>query len=109
MKDTVSRENFIQDLVRNCSFTYVQATAAYESFIKTLENGICSGTKVNFSRIGNLVPVKYPPREVSMGFTRRGSSISKSNKTYYLGSRIKFKFNLYKKFQNSKKLDWKLD
>jgi len=110
MSDCVTRADFIRNLANTQGFTYIQATAAYDSFIKTIEDGICAGSKVQLSRVGSITPVKYGPRIQQMGFKRSvGNTVEKTSRTYYLGSRIKYKFILFKSFMATKSLAWKLD
>lgn len=110
MSDCVTRADFLRNLVQTQGLTYVQAAAAYDSFIKTIEDGICAGSKIQLSRVGAIAPVKYPPRIQQMGFKRlAGNEVEKVPRTYFLGSRIKYKFILFKSFVANKTLTWKLD
>jgi nucleoid DNA-binding protein len=110
MSDCVTRADFVRNLVQTQGFTYVQASAAYDSFIKTIEDGICAGSKIHLSKVGTITPVKYGPRIQQMGFRRTsGTDVEKVPRTYYLGSRIKYKFILFKSFMANKTLAWKLD
>lgn len=110
MSGAVTRADFIKNLAKVPGMSYVQAGTAYDSFIKTIEDGICSGDKIQLSRVGAIVPVKLDPRPVSMGFRRgEGNTIEHVSRTYFLGTRIKYKFKLFKRFVESHTLDWKMD
>jgi nucleoid DNA-binding protein len=110
MTDCVTRADFLRNLVKTQGLTYVQAAAAYDSFIKTIEDGICAGSKIQLSRVGSITPVKYGPRVQQMGFRRiSGNEVEKTPRTFYLGSRIKYKFILFKSFMANKTLAWQLD
>lgn len=104
----VKRADFIRNLVSSQGFTYAQASVAFDSFIKTIEDGICTGSKIQLAKIGAIVPTKLDPRPVRMHFKREGDKVLKQDRTYFLGTRIKFKFKIFKAFLKSKTLDWKL-
>jgi nucleoid DNA-binding protein len=109
-RNSVKRVDFINNIVRDQNLTYVQASAAWDSFIKTIDDGICAGCKIQFGKVGTIVPVRYDPRIVQMGCRRvkSGEPAESASRTYFLGSRIKFKFRLFKGFLNSRTMDWKL-
>lgn len=100
----VKRADFIRNIVNTQDLTYAQASAAFDAVMKTLEDGICDGSKIQLGKIGAIVPVKLDPRPVQMNFKREHGQ-----RTYFLGSRIKFKFRLFKAFLQSRTLNWKLD
>src|SRR5690606_25165717 len=104
-----TRAVFIRNLVRTSGLTYVQATQAYESFIKTIDDGICSGSRIQLGKVGSITPVTLAPRPVEMGFRRKKGEVVKQSRTYWLGTRIKFKFVVFKSFMNSRTLNWKFD
>jgi nucleoid DNA-binding protein len=110
MSGTVTRADFVRNLAQTEGFSYVQASAAYDSFIRTIEDGICAGSKIQLSKVGSISPTKLDSRAVQMGFKKSaGNVVEKVQRTYFLGSRIKYKFILFKSFMASKTLNWKLD
>jgi nucleoid DNA-binding protein len=122
-KLAVRRADFIRDIVNSQGLTYAQAGAAFDSFVKTLEDGICAGAKIQLGKVGAIVPVRLDARPVQMHFRRERASATGANvlrsdehgtvirqeRTYYIGRRIKFKFRLFKGFINRKTLNWRLD
>ena len=104
----VKRADFIRNIVKNEGLTYAQASAAFDAVIQTLEDGICAGSKIQLGKIGAIVPVRLDPRPVQMHFRRQGNTVVHQERTYFLGSRIKFKFRLFKAFLQSRTLSWKL-
>lgn len=105
----VKRADFIRNIVNNQGLTYAQASSAFDAVMKTLEDGICAGAKIQLGKIGAIVPVKLEPRPVQMHFKREKGTVVPQERTYFLGSRIKFKFRLFKAFLQSKTLTWKFD
>ena len=105
----VKRADFIRNIVKNQGMTYALASSAFDSVMQTVEDGICAGSKIQLGKIGAIVPVRLDPRPVQMHFKRQGGVVIHQERTYFLGSRIKFKFRLFKAFLQSKTLSWKLD
>jgi nucleoid DNA-binding protein len=105
-KKITGRAEFIKKLVK-AGFKYVDATRAYESFMSTIADGIASGSKVCLGNVGALEPTTVPPRQIRMGFSKgKGGKIQKIAREYFLDSRLKFKFRLYKGFVEKHHLDW---
>jgi nucleoid DNA-binding protein len=104
----IKRADFIRDLVNSKGFTYAQASSAFDSMMKTLEDGICAGSKIQLAKIGAISPVKLDPRAVTMHFSKVGGEVKKQERTYHLGTRIKYRFKLFKGFVDRRTLNWKL-
>ena len=109
----INREDFISRLMDD-GLTFTQATRAYNSFMRTLDDAVVMGARINFWRIGSLKPELQEPRTVHMGFQRKrkGKDISqgthtvKSKRVYELGRRLRYKFVLHKTFLNKRQLNW---
>lgn len=98
---TINRADFIRRLVGEAGLSYVDARKAFDSVIRQIEEGIITGSRVNFGRVAALKPVKLPPRVVHMGFERKGNKFTKTSKTYYLGSRTEYKVSVYRGFKRA--------
>lgn len=104
---TVTRAEFIRRLIAD-GLTYSQSATAYESVVRTLEDGICAGARVTFGRVGALNPVKLRSRPVSMGFDRRNGRLKKVRRIFWMGARLKHKWVLFEKFKATHELNWKI-
>lgn len=104
--EPVSRVDFVKKIMHT-GLTYVQASRAYDAFITTVEDAVVSGGRVNFGRLGALKPVPVKSRAVHMGFSRgKKGVVTKSSRTFFIGRRIKYKFELYKAFARSHDMKW---
>lgn len=101
----VTRFEFIRRLMA-AGMTYTTASTAYDTFIRTLEDAVVNGTRVNFGKLGALKPVHQKSRSVHMGFKRVGNSVEKVSRTFFLGRRIKYRFQVYDKFARTHELFW---
>lgn len=96
--NTVKRSEIIQYLAKHGNLTYVQAEHAYAAFMRLLEDAISRRSKLNLARIGCIEPIELPPRRVVMGFKRRGKTVTKCRRDYWLGARTRYVFKLHKAF-----------
>jgi hypothetical protein len=72
-----------------------------------MEDAVVAGAKVNFGHLGSMTPVWKNAKVVNMGFERaKGDTVNKRSRTYYLGRRIRYKFNIYKDFIKKHELNW---
>lgn len=107
MTDTiVTRAEFVRRLMSNAGLTYVAACSAYDVLITTLEDAVVNGQRVNFGRLGALKPVVFKSRSVHMGFRRSKDKVDKVSRTYFLGRRIRYRFQIYDKFARTHELRW---
>lgn len=102
---TVKRSDFVKKLMQ-AGMSYEDSKKAYRSFVAVLEDAVVSGSRVNFGRLGALKPIARKSRSVHMGFERKGNTMRKTSKTYFLGRRITYKFQIYARFANSHELNW---
>lgn len=101
---TVTRHEFIRKLMHHAALTYDQACRAYMSVIGLIEDSLANGDRVALGRIGCLTPVRKPPRQVVMGFTRtKGNRIVRTRKIFQLDERTDYKFNFYPKFEKQRR------
>jgi hypothetical protein len=103
----VTRHVFVQNLVAS-GLTYDQAVRAYNSIMSTIADGVVTGRKVYIGQTGVLNPVVLPPRTVTMNIpaTGPGGKVIRHQKEYFLDSRIKYSFRLFKKFAETHELKW---
>ncbi len=109
-KPSIKREDFVRKFMGRCGMSYLDAVRAYETMVSTIEDGIVGGHKICIGKVGSLTPVWHEPRDVKMGFTKTvGGGIRKEKKVFHLDGRFKFRFNLYRKFVESRDLRWVMD
>jgi hypothetical protein len=105
-KPVVGRRDFIRNLMKT-GFHYDQSVRAYESMLSTIANGVVGGQSVYLGNVGAVVPVVCPPRHVNMGcMKKKGGEIVKLKREFFLDTRLKYKFRLFKKFLAEHQLDW---
>lgn len=93
--------------MRHGGLTYLQARRCYDSMVRTVEDGICTATKVKFGKVGAIVPVRKPPRTVSLNCkVSKGREVSKARHVFNLGPRVVFKFQMYRSFKDRTRLTW---
>jgi nucleoid DNA-binding protein len=106
-KPLVGRREFVRKLMMDVGLTFDQACRAYTCFISVIEDGVTSGEKIGFGRVGSLTPVKKPARDVVMGFERLpGGKVARTKRIFHVDERIAFKFNLYEEFVRKHQLKW---
>ncbi len=106
----INRADFIRRLVDE-GFTVSEATKAYNCMIRTFDDAIVAGARINLGRIGALKPQMQEPRTVHMGFVRKKDEknsveVRKSKRVYELGRRLRYKFILFPEFLNKRQLNW---
>jgi hypothetical protein len=106
-QETITRAGFIKNMMDD-GIPYQMAVKAYNSMMTTIEDGICSGHRVTFGKVGALNPVKLDSRTVTMGFDRTGGEMKKVQRVFVVGSRIKYKFTLFRKFADTRSLRWQI-
>ena len=93
------RKDFLTAYVR-AGLTYAQARSAYAASMRLIEGAVLSRTKVNFGNVCSIVPIERPPREVHKNFKKGEKEI------FYLGRRVEFRVSIYKKFIETRQLEW---
>jgi hypothetical protein len=106
-QETITRAAFIKNMM-NDGVPYQMAVKAFNSMMSTVESGVCSGHRIAFGRIGALNPVKLDSRTVTMGFDRTGGEMKRVSRVFVVGSRIKYKFTLFRAFTNTRSLRWQI-
>lgn len=100
----IKRLDFIRKFM-NAGLTYDQACRVYSSMVGILEDAVVNGDKVKFGKIGCLVPVRKPPRDVVMGFVRGpGNVVTHSKRVFHLDERVEYRFNFYNEFARKHEL-----
>ena len=93
--------------MRDAGITYDDAARIYDCMVSAIEDAVVNGEVVRFGRVGAIVPVVRPPREVQMGFKLgKGRKVSLVRRIFNLDSRLVFKFRLYRKFTDTRTLHW---
>lgn len=107
----IDRRQFIQQLMRQCGFTFAEATKAFDCMCRVFENSVVSGSRINIGRVGALVPVWKPGRDILMHFSvGKGRKIKTgTTRTYHKDGHYEFKFRLYDKFIQTRNLQWFLE
>lgn len=107
---TITRREFVTRFMRDAGLSYLNACRVYDTMVRVVEDGVVSGSKVSFGQVGSIVPVWRKPRELTKHFERRpGNVIVRSKRTYVLDGRYVYKFNVYKKFKDTHRLNWHVD
>lgn len=94
----VIRRDFIAAYVRS-GMTYAQARIAYDTTVRMFEDAIVHRKKVCLGNVCSMVPVERAPKEIHRQF-------DKKKEVYYLGRRVEFKVNIFKKFFDTHAIDW---
>ncbi len=103
---TVGRAEFVKRMMK-AGFKYVDAGQAYEAMMSTLSDAVAQGAYVCLGEVGALVPTVVPPKQVRMGFVmKKGGKAEKITREYFLDSRLKYKFRLFKGFVQNHQLSW---
>lgn len=104
----VTRRDFVLRFMRDCGMTYVQACRAYEAMCGCFEDGIVGGSKVRIGRVGVVVPIWRPGRDVHMHFkVEKGRKVKTGiHRTYNMDGRFVFKFSLFRRFVETHALKW---
>lgn len=95
---SVNRIDFVKKFME-MGLTYGKACKVYECMVRVFEDGICSGSRINIGNVCSITPQRKEPRTVRMGF-------QKTAKIYYLGSRIRYRVNLFREFIQTHNLKW---
>jgi len=103
--EVVGRAIFVRRLMKD-GFKYVDACRAYESLMSTLAYAVTNGAYVSFGNVGSLTPVVIPPRPIKMGCVRVKGGWIKQSREYFLDTRIKYKFKIFKAFLQKHQLNW---
>lgn len=104
---TVGRAEFISRYMRDLGVTYSQAQKIFEATMAIVEDAVVAGSRIGMGRVGALVPIHKPPRQINMGFSPGGKKVEqKTTRVYYLGSRVDYKFRLYKGFLSKRGHEW---
>lgn len=105
MNKPITRLEFIQSL-SNSGLTYEQSVRAYNSVMSTIADGVVNCRRIYFGQIGVLNPTVLPPRQVRMGFAKTPAGVIKQQRDFYLDSRLKYSFRMFKKFASTHELKW---
>lgn len=98
-KPVVTRRDFIRKFMHESGLTYDQACRVYASMVNIIEDGVVSGYKIGFGKVGCLFPVRKPPRDVVMGFARMpNGAMVKTKRVFHLDERTHYRFNFYREF-----------
>ena len=93
--------------MHDLGISYAMANQVYDTMVRVFEDGIVAGSVIRLGRLGAVVPVVRPPREIRMGFrVGKGRKITKTSRIYNLDSRLCFTFKLYEKFVETHSLHW---
>lgn len=104
---TITRAEFIRRFMNDCDVPYVKANQLFDCMTAVMADAVTSGHRIAFGRVGALIPVKLPPKTVNMSFVpEKGRKLKRVNRTYYVGSRIKYKFAIHQKFLETHNLKW---
>ncbi len=104
----VTRRVFVTRFMSDCGMSYGQASQAYDSMCRTVEEGIVLGSKIGIGRVGAITPVWQPPRTFHMHFeVKPGKKIATGiHRTYGMDGRFTYKFKLYRQFTRTRQLKW---
>lgn len=106
MNPPITRSDFLKGMVE-AGLTYDTAIRAYNSVMSTIADGVVNGRRVYLGQVGVMNPTVLPPRQIKMGFARQANGqIIKRQREFYLDSRLKYGFKLFKKFAETHELKW---
>jgi hypothetical protein len=88
----VKKAQFIRSFTE-AGLTYAQAEQAYAAMLKTFENGVARHQSIIVGHIGALHVRQLMPRRVVMGCHKDASA---GNREYLVGTRKRYRFNLFK-------------
>lgn len=109
-KVTYDRRAFVNRFMREGGLTYSQSCRMYDVMCAAFEEAIVTGSKITIGRVGSIVPVWRPPRDIQMHFRKQGKKVEKGvHRTYFMDGRYDFKFRLYRRFMETRQLKWLLD
>ena len=107
---TINRRDFVNRLMRDCGMSFLQASQVFDAVCEVVADGVVSGARIRFGRLGVLQPVWRQPKAVHKGFrVTKGREIVKQKHVYFLGKRISYSLKIYKGFMNSHSLHWYSD
>jgi len=104
-KKPVARIDFVRGFMRG-GLNYKQATIAYESLCKIMEDAVVNGERIKIGKVCSLSPRWRAPKEVTMSFEKTPGGIKKTRKTYFLGHRIRYAVNIYDEFLKNHEINW---
>lgn len=100
----VTRLQFVQNMVEN-GLSYDQAIRAYNSVMSTIADGVVNSRRIYLGSVGVMKPTVIPPRSVKMGFKKvSGGRVLLQQREFFLDSRIKYSFRMFKKFAQTHEL-----
>ena len=102
----INRADFVRRYMTDCGLTYVQACYIFDVMVSIMEDAVVTGTKVNFGRLGTLTPIRKAPRTYTMGFKRIKGATIPCRRVYEVGSKVDYKFKVYKEFLKKHSLNW---
>lgn len=103
----ITRAEFISQLKESCGLRYVDAAKMYDAMVRIVENGVLRGERINFGKVGALVPHWTAPRTVAKGFDKLpGGRIRRTKKLFHLDGRVRYRFRMYRAFLRSHELQW---
>ena len=104
--EPITRLGFVRNMVES-GLTYDQATRAYNSIMSTIADGVVNGRRIYLGQVGVMNPTVLPPRQVKMGFAMTsGREIVRQQREFFLDSRVKYSFRMFKKFARTHELKW---
>jgi len=105
-KPVVGRREFIKNLMK-CGLTYDKAVSAYTTMLSTIADGIVSGQAIYLGDIASIVPTVCKPRKVNLGCRKqKGGKVVKIKQEFFLDTRLRYKFRLFKTFVSTHQLAW---
>ena len=107
-KATFDRRFFIERFMKEGGLTYSHACRIFDAMCGVFRDGIVTGNRVTIGRVGALMPVWRPPREINMHFqVKKGKKVERGvHRTYFMDGRYEFKFRLYRRFIAQHQLHW---
>ncbi len=106
ISEPVCRKDFLKKFVKYGGFTYEQAVKAYDSMVSVFSDAILNGKKINMGNVLSITPEIKEAREVCMPFKNIKNGREKLERRYFLGRRITYAVNIYKKFFNENNVLW---
>ncbi len=103
---SIDRAEFIRRFRYECGIDYVTARRVYLAMCSVIEGAVVDGHRIRIGRVGVINPTWSKPKKVVMGMDRSDGKLKRCRREIHIGSRIKYRFKLYKQFMAKHELKW---
>lgn len=101
---SITKSKILSRLMAEGGLSYVQAVAVHNSFMGLIEECVTNQVKMNFGRIGAIVPKVVKSKTVAMNFSRTKKGVEPSLKYFFMDPRVEYKLRLFDSYMKQKSL-----